>query len=269
MKTNVKIAMGMVLLAMAVYASPASAALLAYEGFDYDVAGLDGTDGGYGFAGAWNGTSVLSNDDTNLANAGTGNTVTGGHLSTAYAAGSRRALATTLTFNAGDEWYMSWLMKPIPGNWLALKLSNGAHSAGEYSHRGFMFYQSGSNYAVGGASAPTIVWDGGYTAGDTMFVVAQIKADPANSRWINAVAIYESPDAAPASFDYERDYGVTSGDDSRPLDHIQFWTNGGGAIDEIRIGTTYADVVGSSEIPEPASLLFLATGMGLMLIRRR
>jgi len=269
MKTNVKIAMGMVLLAMAVYASPAGATLLAYEGFDYADAALQDADGGYGFAGAWNGSSDVSNDGTSIAHTGTANTMTGGRLSNAHANGSKRALATTLTFNAGDEWYMSWLMKPIPGNWLALKLSNGAHSAGEYSHRGFMFYQSGSNYAVGGSSAPAVNWDGGYTAGDTMFVVAQIKADPANSRWINAVAIYESPDAAPASFDYERDYGVTSGDDSRPLDHIQFWGAGGGEMDEFRIGTTYEDVVGSSEIPEPASLLFLATGMGLMLIRRR
>jgi len=248
MKTNVKIAMGMVLLVMVVYASPAKATLLAYEGFDYDVAELDGTDGGSGFAGAWNGTSVLSNDDTSLVHAGNPGT-TGSRMSNSTENGSIRPLVTPLTFNQGDEWYMSWLMKPASNKWLAIKLSKGAHGAGEYNHRGFMFYQSGSNYAVGGTAAPAVQWDGGYTPGDTLFVVAKLVADPDNWRWINHVSVYEDPQAAPVSWESEHDYGLTANPDAWPLDHVQFWSGGGGALDEFRIGTTYEDVVSGAAGP--------------------
>ena len=60
-------------------------------------------------------------------------------------------------------------------------------------------------------------------------------------------------------------------DATNALDHFIVYFGGGGAntlLDEIRFGTTLADVIPGPVVPEPASLTLLGLS-GLMMLRRR
>jgi len=265
MKTRMIIVGVSVILAFS--ARPAWATLLAYEPFDYTGTSLAGQNGGFGFASSWDAGSVLSNDDTSLNYAGNPNTVAGDRISNAWAGGSKRDLATPLTFNQGDTYYVSLLIKKVPGVGICVKLSNGRYDGGEYTHRAWFAGINGGNDNYGFGAQAGQSADHGYTTGDTALIVSKLIADPANSRWIHYYDFYESPDAVSTTepTTWDQGYGLTVSAAAQGANVLQFWGGGGGELDEIRIGTTYGDVV----MPEPATLALFGIGAGLVALRRR
>jgi len=251
MKMRMIVAVSSVILAFS--AGPAWAILLAYEPFDYTGTSLLGQNGGIGFTTPWDSGSVLSNDDTSLDYVGNPNPVAGDRISTAWAGGAKRELATPLTFNQGDTYYVSLLIKKVPGAAICVKLSNGRYDGGEYTHRAWFAGISGGNDNYGFGAQAGQSADHGYTTGDTALIVSKLEADPANSRWIHRYMFYESPDAVsttePATAgDWDQGYGLTVSAAAQGANVLQFWGGGGGELDEIRIGTTWGDVITSATI---------------------
>jgi hypothetical protein len=269
MKMRMMIAVS--ILALAICASPARATLLAYEGFDYSPGSyVDGLNGGTGFSTPWSGSGWHSGASAgSLTYVGDPNPVSGGHMNYTPIGGTQRQLSTSHAMTTGTVLYLSYLVRLDGDGWLALKLQNGPASAGDTPGRSMItgLDSRGSGGYIGGASAPTIYYDFGYTQGGTVYVVAKMVGDPDNNRWINSGSFYESPTAVPTTEPgaYMIEYGLAVGANASPVDSINIWGNGSWQVDEIRIGTTYADVV----VPEPITLTLLGLGSVLMFLKRR
>ena len=167
---NMRLMIGVSIVALAVCAAPAGATLLAYEGFDYDFNDLETLNGGTGWATAWNSASGLSNDDTSLNYVGNPNPVVGDRVSVADSNGSARTMSTTLTYEAGNVYYISVLLKRADnGNWFGMKLTNGLQDPTSFQYQGWCTgIGSDTTYGHGGQT-----WysnDYGYTDGDTVMV---------------------------------------------------------------------------------------------------
>jgi len=244
---------------------PTQAALILYEGFDYSPIGTNvaGQSGGTGaWSGAW---------DTRVGTSTTGLTYSG--LQT-----TGNALLAGNTFQNSRSWDTTGVGADGTSNWFSglvtvtsdtgqnrFLFSTGSSNEGF----GFEAIGSGGNYTivaradgVNGSSASSAV-----TQNVTSLVIGRIDwSDSGNelvSIWVN-----------PADFSSVAALGVATSTASDEVDNFgQFYprnanaTAGQAIYDEIRLGTTLADV---TPVPEPSSLAFLASaGAGLFLLRRR
>ncbi len=244
MKMRMMIAMS--ILALAVCASPASAALLVYEGFDYSGTALDGQNGGIGWdpADTWGG-SWLSDDDTSLIFPGNPNPVTGDRVSSLWSGGASRDLAAPLSATEGNVYYLSALITGVAETW-------GANISG-YNGGSRVLYvgvdSRNGNGTIGGpvgANTTNI----GYTANTLCLVVVKMEAQ--SNRWIHSANWYLPGDTVPTTEpgSWMRDYGYFTGPKDIPVISIKGGVSGGGQLDELRIGTTYGDVVaGAAALP--------------------
>ena len=270
MKMRMMIAMS--ILALAVCASPASAALLVYEGFDYSGTALSGQNGGIGWdpADTWGG-SWLSDDDTSLIFPGNPNPVTGDRVSATWEGGTTRDLAAPLTGNEGDVYYLSALLTGKAGT------SGGSVAGYAGSVRGMYVAvdprndPNGKGVIAGQSGSSTL--DIGYTGDVVCLVVMKMEADPSpgDFRWIHRANFYLPGDTVPTTEpgSWMLSYGTTAQNTSaQPITGIQIKggnSGGGSQVDEIRIGTEYGDVV----LPEPVTLTILGLGSVLLVLRRR
>ena len=279
------IAVAAVVLSMCV--APAWAVLLVHEPFDYDGADLNGQNGGIGFAGPWGGTGALSDDDTSLNYVGNPNPVAGDHMICVN--GNKRIerpLATTMDAADAQTWYISLLTVHGSETWQSVNLMNGpGHGLGSSPPRAWFI----GNSRVDSTQQRVLYSNGslnqqfkpghnlGYQIGDVAYWVSKITGDgnAADPNWIISWNVYENAEAIPTTEPGPGEWLVEDWVDGSASNstisvlNIQHGTAGDpndvGLYDEIRIGTTYGDVV----VPEPASLLILA-GAGLIgLIRRR
>ncbi len=280
MTTNMKLGMiGLMLtggLAMGV--SQGHAALLAEESFTYTAAGnLAGNGPGNGF-----GTNTWANTNAGPYTVEAGSLSSGG----AYSSGNKAyvnvsysratiGLDTSVTGNFssflngggnigadGTTLYISYM---FTSNEVKDKLGLEFYRDGS---RAWYMGRNGSDPIVGtssGASTVTKEGDFGTVAKNTNdLYVLKIDFLAGNDKitgWLTPIA--GDPAPTPAFTD------VSVADFS--FDAVSLWNNAGGShflkFDEIRIGTTYADVTSTTQvplIPEPASLALLGLG-GLLL----
>ncbi len=274
---------GLVILAgLGLGATPSGAALLAQESFDYTAAGnLAGSGPGNGFgANTWSDASAGSF------------TVEAGSLSSggAYSSGNKArnsvqksrasiGLDTSISGNFagfidgsgnigadGTTLYISYM---FTSNEVKDKLGLEFYRDGA---RAWYMGRDGSDSMVGtssGTSTVTKEGDFGAVIKNSMDLYVlkidfQTGADKITG-WLTPTA--GNPAPAPAFTD------VSVADFS--FDAVSLWNNANGThflkFDEIRIGTTYADVTSNVSvplIPEPASLALLALG-GIMILRGR
>ncbi len=257
--------------------SSASAALIAYEGFNYTEANgttLTGLNGGTGWDEAYptvEGTNRLA-DGLSFT----------GHLPS-IGKGYERLASATLTSNGrnwetalsnGTIWY-SFLVNPVLSGRGTLGVVQGASS----NQNGF-----GIRFEPNATTATTLRFNANTPAqnpgtdinfangyGLTYLVVGKLTIDTAASTR-NDIWVYQNGQTVPtltnASVGMSFSSAVTGA--SIPAFYGRSFGNPNAAIvfDEIRIGTTFADV---SAIPEPSTFAALAGlgALGLVASRRR
>ncbi len=241
------VGLGLATLAMT---SQSQAELLAYEGFDYTPGGFNtteaGLDGGTGWSGAWSndvdGTIVSGSlSMPNLLLASTGNSASG------KAFGTVRYMSTSVNLASDQDYYFSYLLQ-----------RHGATSStsGEWSNAGFR--QSTTYSAVGGVSSSELFQTeriGNNTAGtlvaenDTVYLVVVKIAAVATGNDQIFLQAYSATDTIGAEPTTEWTVVGDVEDNADLADNFVISVGGGAAwsgadIDEIRIGTTWADVTG-------------------------
>ena len=254
---------------------PASAAPIAHESFDYQAgSALVGSNGGSGFGGAWqsglfSGGAQHQTGTGSLSHAGV--PAVGGHAAESNAAGYWgvwRPLAAGLGSN-GSTVYASFLIRAAPGavasDFFGLYLSAanpffdlfvGKPGAGA-SDRWVLERRGGADQAASDAVVDTdthlLVLKMQFAAADGAPDIFSLFVDP-----VAGGAEPGTPDAVSASFDA----GTFTG--------IGLFGNRAWAIDEIRLGSGYADVAAAvASVPEPSTWTLLVPALVAGWRRRR
>ena len=246
-----------VLTSFALNSATSKASLIAYEGFDYTPGTvLDGLNGGTGFAGAWHPGGFNASLHNNYVVAPgslsysslptTGNSIATGPVNSI--AGLTRDLQVPLGVS-GTTVYMSFVLQP-----------QGSPNAGAFNgFFGLLFEQPIEPEVFmgkpgGGAIGDYVIEDRGgarqydsnlpVTPGQSTLLV--VKADFLSGA--DVFTLYVNP----ALSDLEPLTGITKNDaDSGLITGITIYSTGAFALDEIRIGTTWADVIGVQQsVPE-------------------
>ena len=235
----------------------AHAALIAEESFVYAPGSLAAQNGGTGFGGAWTGTAANvatpGSSFTNLAVAGnTAQTTTGfssRNLSAAVGGVSGQSifLAFLITRNSGDD-EAAGVRVSTPNNFLEL----GRTSFGNYGVR--------VNFG-GGAQTGA-----GATIGVTNLLVYEF-ATGATDTTLN---IWANP-AVGSPLPVTPDATATLTNSNGSFNNVEVGANGTANydIDELRIGTTFADVAPVVVVPEAGTLALLSPVLMLALIAAR
>lgn len=253
------------------------AALIAYEGFNYSTGQLAGQTpgGGSGFSGSWF-TASGAAAETTVNSSGftyTGLASQGGSGQILQDAskthtGAYLNLSTTLAAT-NNTYYISFLARYDGASaddnaYLFLDLYSGTSisvaSLGKQpvANTGVWGMNTRSN-----GGNPNLFYDtGGPTVDNLALLVYKIQFTSANnatmSLFVNPDLSLGEPGTADATGTRVNSAAVTT------WDTIRFQSNNDASIDEIRIGTTWADV-----IPEPSSAMLGLLGSSLLLIRKR
>ena len=238
----------------------AQAQLITYEGFEYATGALEGENGGVGFGGnAWTGSG-----DVAAATLSFGTLQTSGGSAVGFGAnnGGFRGLANTLTTGAGGQsFFLSYLFRGenVTNEYQGLALFNGGSEnffTGKpigTTELGFVNYPGGGSGTTGSGVL--------MQSATTYFLVYQF--EQINSGANENVRLFVNPGATLGTPNAE----VLGGN---PFTFGRFRLQGGGpaySYDEIRIGSTYADVapgIAASVVPEAGSLTLLLPALGVL-----
>lgn len=247
-------------------ASPAShAALLVYEGFNYTAGStVTGQTGGSGnWNGAWAGSSSYIVSTPGLTYTGLSTSGNAAFDNTGPFQSNLRAY-TGVNGSDGSVLWMSALVN-------AATLNNDLRLYG-LADNGVLGGDGGAGIYIGGGIVNTRIGFGSgtssltYTLGTTFLVVAKYEfSDTAGADkitlWVNpSLATTPTTGGASQSGNFSASW-VTS-----PMMGFRGGNNWTGTVDEIRLGTTFADVV----VPEPGAFsLACLGGLGLLLRSRR
>ena len=248
-----------------VTSAQSSAALLAYEGFDY-TAGTDvnASNGGTGWTTAWNNDAAGRWDNTS-GSLSYGSLPTSGGKASLINSSSPEIQRTFSNAPTTGTLWISWLHDSTSvDSFNQLRLHQGDANTNRVATIGA--------HAVTPASQTWTLYNGsfgspvnsGIAMTGTQFVVLGIDlATDTFSLYINPALGATAPATASATATFANAFTI---DTLRYVIHSPAAT-GDPSIDEIRIGTSYADV---AAVPEPSvfGLLGLSTA-GLALIRRR
>ncbi len=253
--------------AVIAWANPASAALLAYDGFDYAVGGLGGNAGGSGsWTNAWSGTA-FSVEASSLTLPNMPFAVVGGHAS---GAGTTNRDFAGISATVDGTYYLSYLVQRIgfnpdgtSGQWadLHLRTSGWYRSVtGTAASGGLQGIQADSQ------SLSSVGGDG--KTEDPYFYVLKIVVDSAGVDQVYG-SVYSDGALIPASEPAAWDYEILNANITADMSKLTFWTGTlagfTGHYDEIRLATTYVEAV---PVPEPASLVVGLFGLiGLSMCR--
>ena len=264
----------------------ASATLLAYEPFNYTAGtNLVGTTStGTGFTGTWTETGYNGGTETFTIGSGSlsysglptaGNSVLGIVASSGTYPVNQESLATaiaapTATNPTVTTWYSFLLKTPSTVNWNAGLQINGSTDTAVFGEAQNSANGTGTHWSISspghntfGVETPAIT----IAANTTYFLVLE---DTANYGSTDTMNLYVDPTvglASPSVSAAVTDSLITVG----KVSSIGLSTQRAYSFDEVRIGTTFADVAPSnSAIPEPASLgLLLLGSAGILLLGRR
>lgn len=266
---------------LAVSVLPGSAALLVHEPFDYGtqtnttkfLRGDNDHNGGIGWADEWKAVSgdpestgglrLDLSEVTQSYPAGTDLVGSGGRIENDFGAGeSRRQFSSSL----GSTSYFSALINWTTGGDFSIQMGNTTNVRWTpFSVNTVGELRTGADDVTG-----TFGFGAGFvqlTSGTDYLVVARRTSVGSDRTLVASVFEVGSPGSfltEPVSWDLTKT--ITSG---VALSHLDVDADSGttGIIDEIRIGDTYADVVG---VPEPQSMILVGlAGMSLMMRRRR
>lgn len=269
------------LLLSAVAMGPASAALIIYDGFDYNAGTLAGANGGTGWTSPWtqSGTTTvlstvspgLSYNQLQVTGNAMSDTSTGAQL--AY-----RSYDTTGLMDDGNSVWFSVLYSVSGGGDSTIKFfANGTHASANYQTGVGIRIDNNSGIAADFGVA-SFTYKGFAHGSNAHLIVGRISfSDTAGQ---DRITLWVDPDLTAgtpsdgAAFDDK--FGTVSAIWPEGQDAIgnEVVIRGGGSyvgiFDEIRLGTSFADV---APIPEPAAYGFglaaLALFMGLRSKRAR
>ena len=249
-------------LATLAFATAAQASPIASEEFSYAPGSIAGLNGGSGFTSAWRGSDTVDAADLTYP----GLLTAGGHF--VSSGGNSGAFRDLGTFYGTDTTtvFVSFVLSAQPGfsttnpDYAGLSFFD-ANDGAERLFLGQTF--QATNYGFersGGASATT----GTAVSSSPTFLVAEFIFQAGNDTvnlYVNPTPGLAAPDVAATSASVSDFY----------FDRIRLQSGLDGGetfnFDEVRLGTTYADV---SPAPEPTSILLLGiTGVGLLARRRR
>jgi len=249
----------------------------AYEGFDYATSPLDNHNGGRGWGGSWyananlTGSSAVRLDTSQSLDSSTYMfEPTGGKVAMAAGSGTtfaNRALDATASLEHVDAIYLSFLARTD-------QAQTDDYAGGLYFCRGTQsvaFFGSVTDdqgdhpFRVNlFASGDTTRTDAGEFLPDTTYlIVGKLATGPVGEQaFLKAYAPGETPHGSDARFSLS-DWTVVSPlyDWSGQIDRFRLFARDGFQIDEIRIGTSWAEVV----VPEPAGMTLLAAGLAALL----
>lgn len=264
-----------VALALPLAAPQAQAALIAYEGFDFTAADITGTGSGSGWgANTWSGSSqyhtstgltysnaggVLATTGASVERTGTGANVT-----------IIRSLSSAFTRTNGTELWISFLSDQSSANYHNLTLFNTAATA----VLGFGSVYNGSTFSTNYAfrrppnffssSTPVVTNE----AAPPQLIVTQLVFNADNS---TTAYLYLNPTLGetPLTTSAIHSFTISSGSPLTTFDRVrlEIGSDGGNFIDEVRLGTTFADV--APVIPESHAGALLLGSLACLFARRR
>jgi len=247
-------------------ASPAAADLILYEPFDYPVGNLAGNGGGVGFSGNW----TIKSGAPQLTSPGLtyGRLQTSGNGSTSGATQSYRNFSNAgLTGDGATYWFS--VLFAAPGGGAAstptLPTFFADNSLLDAQKSGFAFkfdINSSTNATFdtrvnNSISAGVNVSNADWYA-DTHLVVGKIEFSGAAGEDRISIWLNPSLDAAPTDPPLSTHAGDWVDPGARNSFFYSRYNSPSRTIDEVRLGTTYADVV---PVPEPTAALPLAAGL--------
>ena len=254
------------------YVGPSRATTIVYEGFQYATGSLANGNGGLGFNGGWYQSDGFPTEPATLQVGASSLAVpqgtfatTGGSAFKSGGAGSGvRQLETPFSLATDANYYISFLARldaaPTTRD-VYVELFSGSTSdvLNEVFRVGtdateFQFKMIGAT----GIAGPTSAGVGGDAhLGTTYLVVAKIAAH-ASANDVSFLATYPGLEAGatlaePTTWT-ELTPGNPSWDGNQTIDRIRIVGGASYTVDELRIGTTWADVTGPVPVPEPATL---------------
>lgn len=273
------------LVATSVAGNRVGAVPIAYDGFDYPIGNLHGQNGGTGWASPWG--TVVSNltvESPGLTHPGLAST---GNRANVQGAAFRTINVTSAAAN-GVPMTGAFIGAPSTSVWISVVaqvpnpnlsqfnvvvFQQGAGSPGGSGERAFIGVPF-SNFSGG-----TTYWGVGYGVGggaNSSTVSASLqrllvgRVDFSATGIGGTVRLWLNPTigATPPSDASAVAVLATPGGFGRSLyfDRMELSSNSTFLVDELRIGTTWADVV---PVPEPHTVAWLGLGAACLLARRR
>ncbi len=263
---------GIALLAATSFSTRAS--IIAYDSFDYPSPGnLDAQNGGGGWAGPW-GTS--GNGGTYTVTPGltyTGLQDVTGNATTGAAASAQifRALSTPVNFTGSGSLYVGFLLSQTAVNFGDVLLTGPTVNTGNVVSFGDPYTGNGASsfYAINGEGS----FAGGFnpssvpinTDGSTHLLVLELDYDASLSSTTGF--LYLDPPTNVETLDQSTSIAQIVGAGAPNFDRIRLEGASTSSFDEIRIGTTYQDIV---TVPEPSSVALATIGIsGMLFVIRR
>ncbi len=267
------------ILALAGSIASSQASIIAYEGFD--TASINGTDAttvgvtGSGFS-AYGDTNFRMDIEDGLSYAdGSGNTlnVTGKSAGMELAVSGTQNLQLALTstiVNTGTI-YMSFLVNTSAGTSWGLATGLSTAAVGNSASPGTIaasLRSTSTNFGIYGAGTDIDIRTGpdSTPAGlSTLFFVAELNMTTETmTGYINPTDLNDVSGTAASTM---TDTTATWGDMTHFVHSLG--STFAGSVDEIRIGTTMADVTPFTAVPEPSSTALLGLGGIALILRRR
>jgi PEP-CTERM motif len=254
-------------------AAVAGAAPIAYDGFNYTSGSILGGDGGWVGVGSGTGRPTVVSGD--LSYPGLPASV-GGSVQLNNGTSANAARLSTGTITSGTVYY-SFILQ---GSSSSSTNTSGAYFAGFDDHptgtgttfttaAGLFVRQDAGDtskldFGISTNGSVNKNWSGAYNPSDTLLMVGSFTFGGTST-----LDIFDNPTAIPAS---DPSMLVTTGNDTVTAQILSFYLRGNTGepatmnVDELRIGTSWADV---TAVPEPASLGLAGLGAFGAIGRRR